>query len=148
MWEELGSGNVLNATQISNLISGVPDNTRVQLTLNLRASPAGWMVTQLQNDLASQGIPGVKVSTGSPILNISWIHNASVSSQISGIALGPLAIVAIIVVALAVIAVVVVGWLVYKDVPTVLKPAVIVAGIALIGLIVYAVVRSEVSKYA
>jgi len=146
MWQEIGAGNVLNATQVANVVNTVPDNTRVRLTLNLRASPAGWMVDQIQNTLENEGVPGVKVSTGSPVLNISWIHNPAISSGISRISLAPLAIVAIIIVALAAVAISVIGWLVYKDVPTALKPAVIIGGLALVGILAYALIKSELQS--
>ena len=142
-WELLGSGNVLGAGEIANYVSQVPDNTRVKVAFNLRASPAGWMIDQLQNTLENQGVPGVKVSTGSPIINISWVHNPAVSSRVSSIALAPLTAVAIILAALAVIAVVIIGWLVYKDVPAAFKPAVVIGVIALASLLVYSLIRQQ-----
>jgi hypothetical protein len=144
MWQEIGSGTVLSSPEIADLLGQVPGDTRVQLTLDLTASPGAWVVNELQNVLSAAGVPGVHVSTGSPVLNISWLHNPGVPYRGARVvAMDPFTAVAIILASLAVIAIVVLGWRLYQDVPTVLKPAVIIGGLAVVGIIAYALARSK-----
>jgi len=144
-YQEIGSGGVVNAGEISNIVSTVPSNTRVLLQLDLTASPAAWIVNQIQNTLANAGVPGVKVSTGSPVLNISWIHDPITApvNPVGKIALDPLTAIAIIVAAVAAVAIVVIGWRMYEEVPSALQPALLIGGLILAGGLVYAYIKSK-----
>jgi hypothetical protein len=80
------------------------------------------MVDQLRNVLVDAGVPGVRVGTGSPVINISWIHNPATEAHYPmTTSIGPLAVVAIIISAIAVIAVVVIGWRMYEDTPNIIN---------------------------
>lgn len=140
MYQEIGSGGVVDALSIANLVEQVPDNTRVMLQLDLTASPAAWIVNQVQNSLISAGVPGARVTTGSPVLNISWINDPA---PVARIALDPLTAIAIIVAAVAAVAIVVIGWRMYEEVPSALQPWLLVGGLILAGGLVFAYIKSK-----
>ena len=73
MWEEVADGGVID------LYSGmqyyeqfIPEGSRVRVRFNLRQSLSPSMVDDLQERLEAAGVEDVKVTTGSPILNISF----------------------------------------------------------------------------
>jgi hypothetical protein len=131
----LGSGNVLDAAQIQSLLVGAPSNQRVLLQVDMSVSPGANVVNWLQSELISKGVPGVEVSTGSPILNISWINTSGVSAYSGPAMLAPIAIVAIILAAIAVIALVVLGWRLFSVIPDSLKAPLIIAGVAALAIL-------------
>ena len=116
-WEFLGSGGVINAGEIGNYVSQIPAGNYARLSFDLRASPAGWMVDQIRNILVNAGVPGVQVSTGSPVLNVDWL----IEEPVTGIAMEPLTAIAIILSAIAVILLLVIGWSVWNSIPGSIK---------------------------
>lgn len=105
-WEIIASGSVQDLGDLTDLVSQTPGGTRCQLQLDLTASPAGWMIQYVQDTLRGAGVQDVVVTSASPQMNIFWTQ----SGISHGIAIAPLALVAIIIAAIAVIAVTVIGW--------------------------------------
>ena len=73
MWEELASGGVID------LYSGmqyyeqfIPEGSRVLCRFNLRQALSPSAVDDLQERLEAAGVEDVEVTTGSPILDISF----------------------------------------------------------------------------
>ncbi len=73
MWEEVADGGVID------LYSGmqyyeqfIPEGSKVLCRFNLRQSLSPSVVDSLRQRLEAQGVEDVKVTTGSPILNISF----------------------------------------------------------------------------
>ena len=143
-WEFLGEGGVVDAGAIGAYVDQVPDGNYARLAFDLRASPAGWMVEQIQNILRTADVPGVRVSTGSPVLNVDWIVNRGVAGSIS---MEPLTAVAIIIAAIAVILLLVIGWSVWTAVPSGLKgmtaTLVLIGGAILAAAISYSLFRRK-----
>lgn len=130
-WEELGAGNVMDVGSIGQYVDQIADGEYARLRFDLRASPAGWMVEQIQSKLDSAGVPGARVTTGSPVLNIDWIVKRE---DKSGISMEPLTAVAIIVAAVVVLAIVIIGWSVWRS-----QPAIVQSGMIMVGAIVFLV---------
>ena len=73
MWEEINSGGVID------LYSGmyryeqfIPEGSKVRVRFNLRQSLSPSVVDDIQERLEAAGVADVKVTTGSPILDISY----------------------------------------------------------------------------
>ncbi len=138
-WQEVGNGNILDAGTISDYVARMPDGSQVLLEIDLRASPAAWMVDQIRQKLEPYG---VSVDSGSPVLLFQWNKE---SSEVSRIAIDPITLITVIIVALAVIAVAVIGWRIFQSVPEPLKGPLatflIVGGLAAVALIAISYAR-------
>ena len=73
MWEEVAEGGVLD------LYSGmryyeqfIPEGSKVLCRFNLRTSLSPTNVTTLEQKMKDAGVKDVKVTTGSPILNVQF----------------------------------------------------------------------------
>ena len=73
MWEEIADGGVVD------LYSGmqyyeqfIPEGSKVRVRFNLRQSLSPSMVDNLQQRLEDAGVKDVQVTTGSPILDVSF----------------------------------------------------------------------------
>ena len=137
----IGSGGVLDANQIASLISqNLKNGERAKLQIDLTRSPTAEFVNWLQDRLESENIPGVQVSTGSPILNISWIHYNDPVGYNPDDPDGPVMwiqvvmAVAAIIVSIAVIIALVIGWRIYKDIPDIVKGP-LISGVLIAGII-------------
>jgi hypothetical protein len=144
-WQLEGSGSVLDAGAIGNLLQQAP-NGQALLQMDLRTSIAGSVVTQIQNTLSNAGVPGVQVYTGSPILNIQWENE----SGISGISqMDPLTAIAIILGVLLAAALIIIGWRLYSVIPAPIAHSLVtilaVGGVALLLLSILTKGKSLIS---
>lgn len=133
--ELLASGGVVNAADIVSSLGGVPDNNRVRLQFDLTVSPAGWMVSAVKSGLGYLGLEGLKVTSNSPDMSISWIHHPdTISDEISYAAL-VWVVAGIIAVVVAIV--VIIGWSMWRDIPSPLKGPLLtalVAGAIILGV--------------
>lgn len=111
MWEQIASGNILDATQMAGYDDYLDEGQRGQLEISLRVTPPAWIVSELQDRLDNAGVENAHVSTGSPLLRISYRKGFPW-----------LAVIVAAVLALAVLAVLVIAWRFYREVVEDLGP--------------------------
>lgn len=105
-WQQIASGNLLDAGELLGYeASGIDEGQRGLLSLDLRAAIPQSIVSQLQNELKQRGVAEAQVSTGSPILNISWRKGSPWLGVIVAAILG-----------LIVLAILIVGWRLFREV--------------------------------
>jgi predicted exporter len=127
-YQLLASGSILDAVEVASYDDYLREGERGLLELDLRDAPSQTVVSQLRTTLQSYGVEDVNVSTGSPILRISYRKG--------------LPWLAIIVAAVLILAILVVGWRFYKEVfpeglPTPVSVGLIVAVLAAIVLVAW-----------
>ncbi len=105
MWEQVASGSILDSGQISDYDDYLEEGQRGQLELDLRVTPSSWMVSELQSRLVNAGMEEVQVSTGSPLIRISYRKGFPW-----------LAVIVAAVLALTILAVLIIGWRFYREV--------------------------------
>ncbi len=73
MWEELADGGVIDLySGIQYYEQFIPEGGKVRVRFNLRQSLSSSVVDDLQERLEAAGVEDVKVTTGSPVLNVSF----------------------------------------------------------------------------
>ena len=129
MWEQVASGSILDSGQLSD--DYLEEGQRGLLELDLRVTPSSWMVSELQSRLVNAGVEEVHVSTGSPLIRISYRKGFPW-----------LAVIVAAVLALTVLAVLIIGWRFYREVVQDLGPGggymflAAILGIAVLGTMV------------
>lgn len=136
-WQYLGSGNVLQAYDIANLEEAVPDGGKCKLQMDLTAGLPQSVINEIKNQMDEQGIPGAKVYSGSPQLNVEWKKESSVA----GVAAVPIALIVVAIIAALVVAALIIGWRFYMDVaatsgPVAATTILIIAGVGVLTLAV------------
>lgn len=137
-WEEIGSGNVLQASNIAGLITTVPGGNNVRLSLALRFIPSSSLINTIKSRMESAGIQGVQVYSGSPELNIVWKRNNPVSGiGLAGIDDATLIIIAIILA--LIVAALIISWVIFKQVGPAGSTMLIAAGLGIVvlGLVIW-----------
>jgi len=130
-WEQIASGELLDATDIGRYEAYIDEGQRALLELNLRAPAPEYIVAELQSQLQKAGVREAQVTTGSPLLRVSWRKGFPFLPVIAGVILGSI-----------VLAVLIVGWRLFKEVIAVLpKPF---QGFAVGGIILVLVVMAVV----
>ena len=129
-YELVGSGGILDAAELSQYEASLAEGQRGLLELDLRLPVSASVAAQLENELRQRGVLDVSVSTASPMLRVSWRKGFPWLAVIAAVVLG-----------LVILAILIIGWRIFREVvPKGLQPLVgtglIVAGIALVGLIV------------
>ena len=125
-WEQVGSGGLLDATELGYYEETfIPEGQRGLLQLDLRMPIPQSIVSQLQSQLRDRGVTEAQVSTGSPVLNISWRHGFPFLAVIVAIVLG-----------LVILAVLITGWRLFKEVvPAGWQPLIGGLGLALLAIL-------------
>ncbi len=73
MWDEIASGGVIDLySGMQHYEQFIPEGSRVRVRFNLRQALSPSAVESLQGRLEAAGVEDVRVTTGSPILNISF----------------------------------------------------------------------------
>ncbi len=118
MWEEVASGGLLDfQSGMKQYDELIPEGGRAKLRLNLRSPVSQGVVDTVQNALDAAGIPDVKVTKGSPVMNIFFKKGFPWLPVIVGVII-PL---------LIVLAIVIVSWQLYRDSPAAFSGAMILA---------------------
>jgi len=125
-WQELARGGLLDASKIESYESYIGEGQRGLLELTLRAPVPSFALEQLRSELVKARIKEVQVTTGSPVVRISWRKGFPFLPVILMILLG--------IVALAIL---VVGWGFFREIAEVI-PKPIIAGGAILALAVLA----------
>ena len=124
-WEKVASGGLLDATDIEKYEAYIGEGQRALLELALRAPAPDYIVAELQSQLQHHGVREAQVTTGSPLLRVSWRKGFPFLPVVVGIILG-----------LIVLAILIVGWRLFKEVAEVVPAPVITGGIILALVIV------------
>jgi len=130
-WEEIASGSLMNAAEIERHEARIAEGQRGLLELSLRTPVPDWVVIQLQSRLNQVGVGEAKVSTGSPLLRVSWRKGMSWLAVI----------IPIIIALLAVLAILIVGWKLFKEIAAVIPQVPLSIGLILalvLGIMVLA----------
>ena len=104
-WEQIASGELLDARDIERYEARINEGQRALLELKLRAPAPEYIVTELQSQLQKAGVWEAQVTTGSPLLRVSWRKGFPFLPVIVGIILG-----------LIVLAILIVGWRLFKEI--------------------------------
>ena len=131
-WEQIASGGLLEATDIERYEAYISEGQRASLELDLRAPAPDWMVAELQSQLQKAGVREAQVTTGSPLLRVSWRKGFPFLPVVVGIILG-----------LIMLAILIVGWRLFREVAEVVPAPVITGGIILILVVVAMLARQR-----
>ena len=104
-WEQIASGGLLAATDIERYEASIGEGQRALLELDLRAPTPDYIVSELQSQLRKAGVREAQVTTGSPLLRVSWRKGFPFLPVVVGIILG-----------LIVLAILIVGWRLFKEI--------------------------------
>ena len=129
-WEQIVSGGLLDARNIERYEAYISEGQRISLELDLRAPAPDWMVAELQSQLQKAGVREAQVTTGSPLLRVSWRKGFPFLPVVVGIILGSI-----------VLAILIVGWRLFREVAEVVPAPVITGGIILILVVVAMLAR-------
>lgn len=111
-WEQIASGGLLEATNLAGYeTSYIAEGQRGMLQLDLRMPVSQNIASQLQSQLLERGVTEAQVSTGSPVLNISWRRGFPW-----------LAVIVAVILALIILAILIVGWKLYREIVATLGP--------------------------
>ena len=124
-WKKVASGGLLDTTDIEKYEAYISEGQRALLELDLRAPAPDYIVAELQSQLQHHGVREAQVTTGSPLLRVSWRKGFPFLPVVVGIILG-----------LIVLAILIVGWRLFKEVAEVVPAPVITGGIILALVIV------------
>jgi len=104
-WKKVASGGLLDTTDIEKYEAYIGEGQRALLELDLRAPAPDYIVAELQSQLQHHGVREAQVTTGSPLLRVSWRKGFPFLPVVVGIILG-----------LIVLAILIVGWRLLKEV--------------------------------
>ena len=120
----IGSGGLLDATELSSYESQLAEGDRALLELDLRLPVSASVAQTLEDQLKQRGIPEVRVVTASPMLRIYWRKGFPWLFVIATLVL--------------LLAILIIGWRLFKEVAAVIPP--VPLSIGLIALIVLGIV--------
>jgi len=130
MWQEIASGNLLDAAELSSYESQLAEGDRALLELDLRLPVSVGVAQTLEEQLRNAGVIDVRVTTASPMLRIYFRKGFPWLAVIAAVVLG-----------LIVLAILIIGWRLYKEVFPDGLPAPISAGLivalAILGLVIW-----------
>ena len=130
-WQQIASGGVVDLAYLSQYENSIPEGTKGWLQLQLSAPITQSMVDRLKSALVQAGVEDVQVTTGSPVLNITFRKGFPW-----------LAVIAAIILAMAIIAILVIGWKLFKEViPEGAQFPVAIVLIAIAGLVAFGYAR-------
>ena len=73
MWKEVADGGVIDLySGMYNYEHSIPEGSKVQCRFNLRQSLSPSVVNSLEERLEDANVTDVKVTTGSPVLNVFY----------------------------------------------------------------------------
>ena len=124
-WEQIASGGLLDARDIERYEAYISEGQRASLELDLRAPASDYIVSELQSQLQQAGIREVQVTTGSPLLRVSWRKGFPFLPVVVGIILS-----------LIVLAIIIMGWRLFREVTEVVPAPVITGGLILVLVVV------------
>lgn len=104
-WQTVAEGDVFDLASLNQYESSFAEGQRGLLSLQLRTPATQEMADYLESALVSAGVEGVKVTTGSPVLNVLFKKGFPW-----------LAVIATTILALSILAVLIVGWRLFKEV--------------------------------
>jgi len=130
-WEQIASGELLDARDIERYEARINEGQRALLELKLRAPAPEYIVAELQSQLQKAGVWEAQVTTGSPLLRVSWRKGFPFLPVVVGIILG-----------LIVLAILIVGWRLLKEVIAVIPEP--FQGLAVSGIILVLVVMAVI----
>jgi hypothetical protein len=134
-YELIGSGGIIDAAEFTSYESQLAEGDKALIELDLRLPVSQDIASSLEDQLKQRGIPGVKVVTASPMLQIYFTKGFPWLAVIAAIILGMITL-----------AILIIGWRLYKEVvPAGLQP-VVGAGISIgllviIGLVIVLLIR-------
>ena len=131
-WERIASGGLLDARDIERYEAYIIEGQRGLLELDLRAPAPDYIVAELQSQLQKAGVREAQVTTGSPLLRVSWRKGFPFLPVVVGIILG-----------LIMLAILIVGWRLFREVAEVVPAPVITGGIILILVVVAMLARQR-----
>ncbi len=71
MWKEVADGGLIDLYSGMNYYEQfIPEGSKVQFSFNLRQSLSPEMVNTLEQNMKNAGVKDVRVTTGSPVLNV------------------------------------------------------------------------------
>lgn len=124
-WQEIASGGVFDIHHIAQYEKDIVEGQRALLELDLRAPAPDWIVSELKSQLQKAGVKETQVTTGSPLLRVSWRKGFPFLAVVLGIIAG-----------IVFLLVLITGWRFFRDVAEVLPTPVITGGIVLLLAIV------------
>lgn len=130
-WKQVADGNFLDATELGSLEENyIAEGQRGRIEIDLRVSVPSSVVSQLENELRQRGVQDVSVTTGSPMLRITYRKGFPWLAVIVAIVLG-----------LIVLAILVIGWRFFREIVDIIpEPLRGVAGIAIVAGIILGLV--------
>ena len=131
-WEEVAEGGVIDLPNIVGYEGQLEEGSSNLLQLFLRLPVTQGVATDLENALLEAGVEGVKVTIGSPILNIYFKKGFPWLAVIAGIILASLVVVALVI-----------TWKLFTMVPEAALPFLALAGIAAVTIIGVYLVRRK-----
>jgi len=126
-WKQIASGSFLEAADIERYEAYIGEGQRGLLQLDLRAPVSQGIVTELKNKLNQAGVEEAQVTTGSPVLRISWRKGFPWLGVVVAAILGVI-----------LLAILIVGWQLFKEIISVVPDP--FKGLAVGGMILVAVV--------
>ena len=124
-WEQIASGELLDARDIERYEARINEGQRALLELKLRAPAPEYIVAELQSQLQKAGVWEAQVTTGSPLLRVSWRKGFPFLPVVVGIILS-----------LIVLAIIIMGWRLFREVVEVVPAPVITGGLILVLVVV------------
>lgn len=123
-WEEIGNGNPLELYGgMAYYDRMIPEGGRAMLQLNLRLPVSSSIARQIENALKAAGVPGVRVTTASPILKVYFTKGFPWLVAIVGVLL-----------TIAVLAILIVSWQLFKEIGPVSTSLMMIAGIGAVAI--------------
>lgn len=133
-WQEVAEGGALDLINLGQYESELDEGSSNLLQLILRLPVTQGVATDLENILREAGVEDVRVTTGSPILNIYFKKGFPW-----------LAIIAAIILASLVVAALVITWKLFTMIPTAAIPFLLLAGIAAVTVVGIYLIRETKS---
>ena len=124
-WEQIASGGLLDARDIEGYEAYISEGQRALIELNLRAPAPDYIVSELLSQLQKAGVREAQVTTGSPLLRVSWRKGFPFLPVVVGIILGLIAL-----------AILIIGWRLFREVAEVVPTPVITGGLILVLVVV------------
>jgi hypothetical protein len=111
MWQQIGSGGIVDAQELSDLEGYIDEGQKGKIEFNLRWDVSADIANRLQQELNNRGVSEANVTTGDKSLMVTYRKGFPW-----------LAVIVSAILALIVLAILIIGWRLFKDVAAVAGP--------------------------